>query len=94
LMIYKRQYLFFLNISLFKRIGVISYSIYLIHEVIGTLLINKYGAYLGRWAPLSLVITMVLIIIFAEGSYRFYEKRTSRWLKKSLFKPPVISAAP
>jgi peptidoglycan/LPS O-acetylase OafA/YrhL len=37
LMIYKRQYLFFLNISLFKRIGVISYSIYLIHEVIGTM---------------------------------------------------------
>lgn len=94
LMIYKRKYLFFLNNSLFSRIGVISYSIYLIHEVIGTLLINRYGAYLGRWAPLSLLITIMLIIVFAEGSYRFYEKRISRWLKKILYKPAPISTAP
>ena len=94
LLIYKKEYLFFLNNALFKRIGVISYSIYLIHEVIGTLLINKYGAYLGRYSPLALVIVVVLIIVFAELSYRFYEKKTGAFLKKTLYKRKVISAVP
>lgn len=94
LLIYKKSWLSFLNNSLFRRIGLISYSIYLIHEVVGTLLLNKYGAYLGRWAPFSLVLVIVLIIVFAEVSYRFYEKRTSRFLKRWLYRSATISATP
>jgi peptidoglycan/LPS O-acetylase OafA/YrhL len=67
---------------------------YLIHEVTGVLLINRYGVYLGRWAPLSLPIMIFLIIVFAELSYRFYERKTALFLKKVLYRSKTISAAP
>jgi peptidoglycan/LPS O-acetylase OafA/YrhL len=86
LMIYKRHYLSFLEHPLLMRIGVISYSIYLAHEMIGVLLINKFGGYLGRWSPLSVLIVMVLMVVLAELSYRFIEKKTARLLKKLMFK--------
>ena len=86
LMIYKRHYLSFLEHPLLMRIGVISYSIYLAHEMIGVLLINKYGGYLGRWSPLSVPIVMVLMVVLAELSYRFIEKKAARLLKKLMFK--------
>ncbi len=43
------------------------------------------------------MVMMVLAILFAELSYRFYEKNAFRWLKKVLFKPKpakTISVAP
>ena len=101
LMIYKRHYLSFLEHSFFMRIGVISYSVYLAHENIGVLLINKYGGYLGRWSPLSALIVIILIVLLAELSYRFVEKRTARLLKRLMFKdknaghagiPPQVAA--
>ncbi len=101
LMVYKRRYLSFLEHPFFMRIGVISYSVYLAHENIGVLLINKYGGYLGRWSPLSVPIVIALIIVLAELSYRFVEKKTARLLKRLLFKdksaghagtPPQIAA--
>ena len=93
-MIYKRSYLFFLDNPLFRRIGVISYSVYLLHENVGILLINKYGGYLGKWSPLSMPIVIVLMIVSAEMSYRFYEVKVGRLLKKWLNKrkSPAIEA--
>ena len=88
LMIYKRNYLVFLESGFLTRVGMISYSIYLIHEVIGDLLIHKYEKYLGDWKVLSPVIIMVMVTGFAELSYRFYERRASLLLKRMLtFKP-------
>jgi peptidoglycan/LPS O-acetylase OafA/YrhL len=87
LMIYQQKYLSFLENALLTRIGVISYSIYLIHEDIGVLLINKYGKYLGNWSPLSPFIIMVAVICFAELSYRFYERRVALILRKIFNKP-------
>ena len=68
------------------RIGVISYSIYLAHEMIGALLINKYGGYLGPWSPLSAFIMLVLMVVLAELSYRFVEKKAAGLLKRLMFK--------
>jgi len=82
LMIYRKKYLFFLQSSLLSRIGVISYSIYLIHEVNGVLLINIFGGYLGKLSMLSPLIVIILMICFAELSYRFYERKAGLVLKK------------
>jgi peptidoglycan/LPS O-acetylase OafA/YrhL len=90
LMIYRKEYLFFLKNPLLIRIGVISYSIYLVHEETGILLIIKYGGYLGQWSPLAPFIMIIIVICFAELSYRFYEKRISTLLKKSA-EHPILS---
>src|SRR5258708_15753858 len=66
LLIYKKKYLSFLNNALFKTIGIISYSMYLIHKLTGTLLINKYRATLPRSAHLSHFILIILIIVFTS----------------------------
>jgi peptidoglycan/LPS O-acetylase OafA/YrhL len=97
LLIYKKKYLSFLDIPFIRRIGVISYSIYLIHEVIGVILVSRFGGYLG-WSPLLPFLVIGLAILFAELSYRFYEKKVAVFLKKFLFRPkaPVepIAAGP
>jgi peptidoglycan/LPS O-acetylase OafA/YrhL len=82
LMIYRKRYLRLLENSFLSRIGVISYSIYLIHENTGILLMNKYGKYMGVWSPVSPLIVIVLVIGFAWLSYRFYEKKVSIFLKR------------
>jgi len=88
-MIYRKTLLHFLDNPLFRRIGVISYSLYLIHEIVGVLLINKYGGYLGKFSFVSPLLVIVLAICFAELSYRFYEKRAALLLKKLLFRPQI-----
>jgi peptidoglycan/LPS O-acetylase OafA/YrhL len=96
LLVYKREWLAFLDFRIFQRIGVISYTLYLIHETIGVILMTKIGPYVN-WNPLLPLVMMVLVILFAELSYRFYEKNAFRWLKKVLFKPKpakTISVAP
>jgi peptidoglycan/LPS O-acetylase OafA/YrhL len=88
-MVYRPKWLFFLDNPFYKRVGVISYTIYLIHEIIGVLLINKYGAYLGKWSPIAPFIVAAIIIAFAELSYRLYEKNAGKLLKRILFRPKV-----
>jgi len=92
LMIYRKKYLIFLEYPFLTRIGVISYTIYLIHEDIGVLLINKYGKYLGDWSALSPFIIIIIATGFAELSYRFYEKRASVFLKRLLSKRRAVIA--
>ncbi|MBS1664602.1 MAG: acyltransferase [Bacteroidetes bacterium] len=77
LMIKNSPLLLPLKLPLITRIGKISYGLYLIHEVAGLILVNKYYPYLG---PLSPFIFILAAIGFAELSYRFFEKRflTSR----------------
>ena len=80
-MIYYDRYLAILKNAFLCRIGVISYSIYLIHEQIGVLLINKYEKYLGSFSGLTPFLVIGMIICFGELSYRFYEKNASKLLK-------------
>ena len=92
LMIYKDAWLGFLEAPIIRRVGAISYSVYLSHENIGVLLIHKYGGYLGKWSPLSVPIVMILIICLSELSYRFVEQRLGRFLKGRMFKrKPVLA---
>jgi peptidoglycan/LPS O-acetylase OafA/YrhL len=81
LLIYKKEWLFFLNHPFIKRIGVISYSIYLIHDVIGVILMSRFGGYFG-WSPVLPFVAIALAIVFAELSYRFYEKKAAIFFKK------------
>ncbi len=82
LLIYKKQYLQFLNNKLLRRIGVISYGIYLIHEEIGILLMRLYGPYMGKWITLAPYIVLILMIIVAELGYRYVERKVNYFTRK------------
>lgn len=86
LMIYQDKYLFFLKHRLLYRIGMTSYTAYLVHETIGILLINKYSNYLDNWSGFSPLIIIALVLLFAELSYRIYEKPVSEFLRKTVTK--------
>ena len=93
LFIYKPQYIAFLSNALLTRIGLISYTIYLIHENIGVVLINWLGGIIHSEALIRFIplLVIVMFIVFAEISYRFYEKPVSVLLKRLLIKekPPT-----
>jgi len=94
-MVYKESVLSFLDKPFLRRVGALSYSVYLIHDQLGLLLIRKLGPYLGKWSPIMPLIVIGLAIGFGELSFRLYEKRVSAFLKKVLFKPaaPPVKAA-
>jgi len=80
--IYYPKKLSLLNNRLISRIGISSYFLYLIHEHIGVLLINKLGKYflpLGMTFPLLLICFLIFFsILYSEK----VEKRISFYLKK------------
>jgi peptidoglycan/LPS O-acetylase OafA/YrhL len=82
LLIYRKEWLVFLRYPFLRRIGVISYSIYLIHEDVGVLLINKYGGYLGSFSILAPFIVILICCCFAEISYRYYERKAAAFCRK------------
>jgi peptidoglycan/LPS O-acetylase OafA/YrhL len=84
--IYKGEYLNFLKANLITRIGMTSYTLYLIHESIGVILINKLGAFTGPGFVTGLipVIVIFILILFSELVYRFYEVPLNRYFKKRI----------
>jgi peptidoglycan/LPS O-acetylase OafA/YrhL len=82
-LIYRPGMLRFLKHPLPARIGLISYSIYLIHEDIGVILIRRTASWLGPWSPIAVIIVIALIVGFAELSYRYYEKKAGAILKNA-----------
>jgi len=84
LMIYWKSALVCLENRVVTYIGKISYSIYLIHEVIGLLLINSYSRYLGHFAFLSPFLVILMAIVFAAVSFKFYESKIVEWLRRRL----------
>ena len=66
------------------NIGVASYTLYLIHEVIGVLLINKYASIFGKYDFLFPILVILLMIGFALLSFKYIEKPIGTYLKKKL----------
>lgn len=79
LLIYRQSWLRLLDNRLFRRIGVISYTAYLIHENVGVVLIHAYGRTLGAFSPF---IVTALVLVFSECSFRWYEQPLSQLLKR------------
>lgn len=84
--IYNNKALSFLDIKIISHIGVISYSLYLTHEGIGVIIINKLSSYLSSQYLIILtpILVVFLLIIFSSLLYRFYEKPVIRFLKNRL----------
>jgi peptidoglycan/LPS O-acetylase OafA/YrhL len=91
LFLYKEEYLSFLKWNFITRVGVISYTLYLIHENLGMILINKFAQLVERpsfyvYIP---IVVIAIFVVFAEWSYRYYETPVTKYLKKKLVKSNV-----
>ncbi|HXP48685.1 MAG TPA: acyltransferase family protein, partial [Bacteroidia bacterium] len=85
---FKQGYLGFLRIKAIQRIEVISYTIYLIHQFAGVLLINKLSEIITPvfLLPYIPILVILIVFLFAELSFRLYETPVNSYLKKVLGK--------
>jgi peptidoglycan/LPS O-acetylase OafA/YrhL len=82
LFIYLPSFLNLFNHKFITNIGLASYTLYLIHENIGVLLIHKYAMYWGRFDFLFPVFVIILCVTFSLVSYRYIEKPINKFLKR------------
>lgn len=83
LFIYAPSFLGFMNNKILTSMGIASYSLYLIHENIGVLLIHKYAGLLGRFSGLFPVLVIVVFISFSLLLYKYFEKPIAVYLKRT-----------
>ena len=84
LFVYAPKYLSFLKFKLFSGIGLVSYSLYLIHENVGVLFIHNYAHLLGNQQGLFPVLLIVLFVAFSAILYKWVEKPIAAQFKKKL----------
>jgi len=82
--IYFPKQLNFITMKPISNIGVASYSLYLIHEVIGVLLINKYADIFGKYDYVFPIFVILLMVCFALLSFKYIEKPIGSYLKRKL----------
>lgn len=84
--IYYSKQLNFIFLKPFTKIGLASYSLYLIHENIGVLLINKYAFFLGKYDCIFPLLVILLMIGFSLFSFKYIEQPIGAYLKKKMIK--------
>jgi peptidoglycan/LPS O-acetylase OafA/YrhL len=84
LFIYKEQYLAVFKWRFFTSIGLVSYSLYLIHENIGVVLLNKLTDYTGvnLFTYILPLFISALFFLFSIILFNVYEKPVDRFLKQ------------
>lgn len=82
LFIYRPKYLAFLNNKPLLFIGMVSYPLYLIHENIGVLLINRFADLTGSsYSEIFIVLVLAILIFFSYLLNRYFEVPCSRFFK-------------
>ncbi|HSB93309.1 MAG TPA: acyltransferase [Flavitalea sp.] len=86
LFIYKQEWVSFFKWKFLTTIGLVSYSLYLIHENIGVVLINRLATLTGTGVLAFLLPLLVsaLCIVFSILVFQWYEKPVDYYLKKRL----------
>jgi peptidoglycan/LPS O-acetylase OafA/YrhL len=86
LFVFKPKYISFLGNPFFARLGLVSYSIYLIHQHVGVVLISLFSPYFSTFNCFIGLLCILLSSLFALYSYQYLEQPLSKALKKLLFK--------
>jgi len=85
LLIYAPACLAWLQNRYIVRLGIISYSVYLLHESIGLLLINKLSSFVPQQlTPVIPVVVLLIMVASCALLYRFYEKPVNNFVRKKL----------
>ncbi|PID59479.1 MAG: hypothetical protein CSB44_12925 [Gammaproteobacteria bacterium] len=82
----------FLSRSVLIRLGALSYSLYLIHQNIGYIIIN-FGYRLGLPGPVSIAVAIVLVLCLSWLMYTLVEQPALKWIRKKYreFRPRNMS---
>ena len=80
----------FLKNKLIASIGLASYSLYLIHENIGVLLIHKWAAAFGSFDFLFPMLMALVLILFSLVSYKFIERPLIHFFRNTMPKSGSI----
>lgn len=86
LFIFNQKMIHILDNKLLVKIGVSSYFLYLIHEPIGVLMINKLGNYLQDYTFLTPLTVIGILIYFSILFHKRIEIRCINFLKIHLLK--------
>ncbi|MGV0923096.1 acyltransferase family protein [Empedobacter tilapiae] len=84
--LYKNHWLNFLGGNLIAKLGRSSYSIYLIHQMIGVLIIIRVSPYFGENNWIIPIALIVLSLVFGLFSFKYLEKPIGKMLQNILFK--------
>ena len=90
LLIYYQKALWVLNNKLISNVGVASYSLYLIHQNIGVLIITKLEKYFGVYNFILPLLIMTGLTVFSYYSYKWIEQPLSKILSKYFIKKPTL----
>jgi peptidoglycan/LPS O-acetylase OafA/YrhL len=82
--IFKPDKIAVLGNPIVSRLGVISYSVYLIHASVGILIINKLSPVFGIYNWLIGIILTIFFFIAGLYSYKYIERPLGNVLKKKL----------
>lgn len=85
LFLYNQKVIGFLANNVLSKIGVASYSIYLIHQFVGFLMINRLSPYFGSLNWIIAIISIVIFTVFGLLSYKYLEKPLGDQLRKLFF---------
>jgi peptidoglycan/LPS O-acetylase OafA/YrhL len=86
LFLFNQKYLRFLSSKALTVIGVASYSIYLFHQRVAYLVMNRVAVYFGDYNWIIPLILMIIFTFFGIYSYKYLEAPFSKKLKKLFFK--------
>ncbi|MET3112967.1 peptidoglycan/LPS O-acetylase OafA/YrhL [Pedobacter sp. CG_S7] len=86
LFLYKPQLLAFLANKVLVKVGIASYSIYLIHQYVGVVVINRLSPYFGSWNFVIPMLLMLGLSFFGVMSYKYLEYPLGKQLHKLVFK--------
>ena len=84
--LYKNNWMNFLGVKFLSELGKSSYSVYLIHQMIGVLIIIKLSPFFSRFNWIIGVLLIFLFFLFGLLSYKYLEKPLGKKLHKILFK--------
>jgi peptidoglycan/LPS O-acetylase OafA/YrhL len=87
ILVYRESWLSFLRLKGVVWIGLVSYPLYLLHENIGIILINRIGEITNRIgaAYLPFIIAIVMLVV-SSLIFKFYERPITSYLKSKIFK--------
>lgn len=84
--LYRTNWLSFFGNKILFKLGRSSYAVYLIHQMVGVLIILKLSPYFGNYNWIIPIILIGLFFIFGLLSFKYLEKPLSTWIAKILFK--------